>query len=538
MKSGVGNPRKLSRSPEEAQARSEAKRRCTTRNDLGKGSREVNEGQAEVSLPRKTSSQDEVGGAYGKNRTEHSLREGAPGKEAEKPNQTYTATGGTRSEVRREGQTGTACDEETGDKTEELMEEVLRRENLIEAYRRVKRNKGAAGVDGMEVEELLAYCQENWGRIREELESGEYMPKAIRGVEIPKGNGGKRVLGIPVVVDRLIMQALLQRLTPRVDPTFSESSYGYRPGRSAQEAIRKAREYVREGYSWVVDIDIEKFFDGVDHDIMMSRMARRIKDKRVLKLLRRFLQAGMVKGGVEKRRREGTPQGSPISPMLGNILLDEVDKELEKRGHRFCRYADDTVVYVKSAAAGRRVMASMEKFLKKQLKLKMNREKSAVVRPWESKFLGYSFTEEKKPRVRISGKSLLRLKEKLKPHWKRGRGRKIETTIRELNRIITGWVSYYRQTEVKWVLRNLDKWIRRRIRCLVWRQWKRPRTRLRRLLKQKIPRHTAMAAAYTKAGPWKASRLPAMHMAYPNKKLKEMGLKSLLDEHRRFAHSI
>ena len=466
------------------------------------------------------------------------MREVAPVKEEEKPNQTYGSPGGTRGGVGKEGQTGTACNEETGDKTERLMEEVLRRENLLEAYRRVKGNKGAAGVDGMEVEELLGYCQGNWERIREELESGTYMPKAIRGVEIPKGNGKTRLLGIPVVLDRLIMQAVLQRLTPRVEPTFSESSYGYRPGRSAQGAIKKAREYVREGYNWVVDIDLEKFFDRVDHDIMMSRMARRIEDKRVLKLLRRFLQAGMVKGGVERARRKGTPQGSPISPMLSNILLDEVDKELEKRGHRFCRYADDIVVYVKSEAAGRRVKKSLEKFMRKRLKLKMNMEKSAVRRPWESKYLGYSFTEEEEPRLRIAEKSVEKLKEKLKPLWKRGRGRAIEATMKELNRITTGWVSYYRQTEPTWMLRNLDKWIRRRIRNLVWRHWKRPRTRLKKLLSMKIPRRIAMGAAYTRAGPWKASMLPAMHMAYPNKTLKEMGLKSLLDEHRRFAHSI
>jgi RNA-directed DNA polymerase len=418
------------------------------------------------------------------------------------------------------------------------MEEVLRRENLMTAYKRVKRNKGAAGVDGMTVDELMPYCQKHWERIREQQLEGTYKPQPIRAVEIPKPNGGTRKLGIPVVVDRLIMQAMLQVLTPIYDPKFSDNSHGYRPGRSAHDAVKRAREYIREGYDWVVDLDLEKFFDRVNHDVLMSRLARRIKDKRILRQMRRYLQAGIMTDGPVSKRLEGTPQGSPLSPLLSNILLDELDKELEERGHRFCRYADDLNVYVKSEAAGKRVMRSLEKFLSKRLRLKVNREKSAVARPWERVFLGYSFTDEQESRARVSPKSVKRLKQKLKPHWKRGRGQNIKKTISELNKTISGWVSYYRLSELVWPLKKLDSWIRRRIRCIIWRQWKRPKTRIKKLLKLKIAFHIAKATAYNNAGPWKCARLPGMQMAYSNKALEQMGLKSLFDEHRRIAYSM
>jgi len=466
------------------------------------------------------------------------MREEGSAKRGAKPARVMEANGGTGSNRGNESQARAACDENAGDGTSRLMEEVLRRENLIEAHKRVKRNKGAPGVDGMTVDELMPYCRKHWDEIRGQLLVETYKPRPIRPKEISKPNGGIRMLGIPVVLDRLIMQALLQVLTPIFDPTFSKSSHGYRPGHSTHDAVRCAREYVKEGYDWVVDLDLEKFFDRVNHDVLMSRVARKVEDKRVLRLIRRYLQAGIMIDGLSSPRTEGTPQGSPLSPLLSNVLLDELDKELELRGHRFCRYADDVSVYVKSEAAGKRVMASIEKFLSKRLRLKVNREKSTVARPWERKFLGYSFTDEPQPRTRVSPESEERLRKKLKPVWKRGRGQSVKTTIVRLNQIIVGWVSYYRLSELVWPFKKLDSWIRRRIRWVIWRHWKTPKTRLKRLLQLGVPYHVAKPTAYNNAGPWKSSRLPGMHTAYPNKTLKQMGLKSLLDEYRRFAHSM
>ncbi|MCP4605335.1 MAG: group II intron reverse transcriptase/maturase [Proteobacteria bacterium] len=418
------------------------------------------------------------------------------------------------------------------------MEEVLRRENLIEAHKRVRRNKGAPGVDGMTVDELMPYCRKHWEEIRGQLLDETYKPRPMRAVEISKPNGGTRMLGIPVVLDRLIMQALLQVLTPIFDPTFSESSHGYRPGRCTHDAVRRAREYVTEGYDWAVILDLEKFFDRVNHDVLMSRVVRKVKDKRVLRLIRRYLQAGIMTDGLSSPRTEGTPQGSPLSPLLSNILLDELDKELEARGHRFCRYADDVSVFVKSEAAGKRVLASLEKFLSKRLRLKVNREKSVVTRPWESVILGYSFSDEPRPKTLVSPKSVKRLKQKLKPVWKRGRGQSVKMTIVTLNRIIIGWASYFRLSERDWVFKKLDGWIRRRIRWIIWRQWKRPRTRLKKLRQLGVPGHVARAIAYSNVGPWNASKQVGMHIAFPNNALKQMGLRSLLDEYRRFEHSM
>ncbi len=454
------------------------------------------------------------------------------------PARAPAVNGGTGSGRSNGSQATTVRDDKTGDKTTRLMEEVLRRENLIEAHKRVKRNKGAPGVDGMTVEELMPFCREHWDEIRRKLLDETYMPRPIRAVEIPKPNGGKRLLGIPVVVDRLIMQAMLQVLTPIFEPTFSKSSHGYRPGRSTHDAVKSARECITQGYDWIVTLDLEKYFDSVQHDVLMSRIARKVKDKRVLRLIRRYLQAGILIDGLVSPRIKGTPQGSPLSPLLSNALLDELDKELEERGHRFCRYADDVTIFVKSEAAGKRVLTSVEKFLTKRLRLKVNRDKSAVARPWDSNILGYSFTKESTPRMQVSSKSVSRLKQKLKPEWRKGRGRSVKATITKLNQIIVGWVTYYRLSEIAWSFENLDKWIRHRFRCIFWRSWKRSKTRLKKLIKLGVPPHVAIANVYSDAGPWRASRHPGMHTAFPNKVLKQIGLKSLLDEYRRRAYSM
>lgn len=466
------------------------------------------------------------------------MSEAGSGKREEMPERSSEANGGTENNRGNESQTRTARNEKAGDGTSKLMEEVLRRENLIEAHKRVKQNKGAPGVDGMTVDELLPHCQKHWEEIRSQLLEETYMPRPIKAVEIPKPNGGTRMLGIPVVLDRLIMQALLQVLTPIFDPTFSENSHGYRPGRNAHGAVKSAEAYVTAGYDWLVSLDLEKFFDRVQHDVLMSRVARKVRDKRVLRLIRRYLQAGIMQEGLTSPRKEGTPQGSPLSPLLSNVLLDELDKELEERGHRFCRYADDVTVFVKSEAAGKRVLLTLEKFLSKRLRLKVNQEKSSVARPWDSVILGYSFTNEARPRLRISQKSMDKLKHKLKTEWRKGRGRSVKTTIAEFNTIIVGWISYFRLAELVWPLKKLDTLFRRRIRWLFLRHWKTPRTTLKKLLQLGVPFHVAKPTAYANAGPWKSSKLPGIQMAYPNETLKQMGLRSLLDEQRRFALSM
>jgi len=364
------------------------------------------------------------------------------------------------------------------------MEAVVARENLLEAYARVMSNKGAAGVDEMPVERLKPYLQEHWAQIKAELLKGAYQPQAVRCVEIPKPNGGVRQLGIPTVVDRLIQQALHQVISPLFEPNFSESSYGFRPGRSAQQAVSAAREYVAEGRRWVVDLDLEKFFDRVNHDIMMSRLARRIRDKRVLGLIRRYLQAGMMTGGIVSQRTEGTPQGGPLSPLLSNVLLDELDKELERRGHKFCRYADDCNIYVQSRSAGERVMKSVTRFLSERLRLKVNAEKSAVARPWERKFLGYTMTWHKQPRLKAAPESIRRLKAKVRLIFREGRGHSLSQVIKGLNQLLRGWIQYFRLAEVKGIYEELDGWIRRKLRCLLWRQWKRPFTRAKNLMRR------------------------------------------------------
>lgn len=416
------------------------------------------------------------------------------------------------------------------------MEEVLSRDNMLAAYRRVLSNKGAPGVDGITVDELSALVWARWEAIREELLSGSYTPNAVRKVEIPKPGGkGVRMLGIPTVLDRLLQQALLQVLTPLFDPTFSDASFGFRPGRSAHQALDRAQEHIAAGHRWVVDMDLEKFFDRVNHDVLMSRLARRIEDKRILKLIRRYLQAGMMEGGVTSQRSEGTPQGGPLSPLLSNVLLDELDKELERRGHRFVRYADDCNIYVHSRRAGERVLDATERFLRERLRLVVNRDKSAVDRPWKRKFLGYTFTMHYQPRFKVAPESVQRFKNRLREMFRQGRGRSQRSVLAELRPVMTGWVSYYRKSEVRKTFEELDQWIRRKLRAILWRQWKRNWTRARELTRRGLSRERAWTSATNGRGPWWNAGASHMNQAVPTRVLSQMGLVSLVLVARRLA---
>ena len=445
---------------------------------------------------------------------------------------------GTGEGTRAARQTGTARGESSGDEGLTLIEQVVRRENLVAAHARVVRNGGAPGIDGMTVDDLMPYCRQHWARLREQLLSGTYVPQPVRRVEIPKPDGtGMRVLGIPTVLDRFIQQALLQVLSPLFDPTFSDASYGFRPGRSTHQAVQRAREHIAAGHRWVVDVDLEKFFDRVNHDVLMARVARRLKDKRVLGLIRRYLQAGMMEGGLVSPRPEGTPQGGPLSPLLSNILLDEWDRELERRGHHFVRYADDCNVYVRSKAAGERVLASLERWLMQRLRLRVNRDKSGVARPWTRKFLGYSVTWDRAARLRVSPAAVKRLKTKLRGMLRQGRGRRLADVVADLNLATRGWVVYFRLAEVKASFEDLDKWLRRKLRCVMWRQWKRPRTRLHELRRRGLDEARAHVSAYNGHGPWWNAGASHMHAAVPTAVLRQLGLLSLLDEHQRLARA-
>lgn len=415
-----------------------------------------------------------------------------------------------------------------------LLEVALERSNMMRAYQRVVENKGAPGVDGLTVLELKPWLVAHWETIKQALLAGEYMPRAVRKVEIPKPQGGVRILGIPCALDRLIQQALHQTLQPLFEPGFSESSYGFRPGRNAHQAVQAAREYVAEGRRWTVDLDLEKFFDRVNHDVLMARVRRKVKDAGVLKLIRRYLEAGMMEGGITSARSEGTPQGSPLSPLLSNILLDDLDRELEKRGHRFCRYADDCNIYVKSERSGQRVRQSITAFLEQRLKLKVNADKSAVARPWERKFLGYSMTWHRKPKLKIASQSRQRLAEKIRLALRRGRGQSMQQVIKGLNPVLRGWMAYFQLTEVKNALEELDGWLRHKLRALLWRQWKRVYARARNLIKAGIDKVRAWQSATNGRGPWWNGAASHMNQAFPKSWFDHMGLVSLVDTHRRF----
>jgi RNA-directed DNA polymerase len=412
-----------------------------------------------------------------------------------------------------------------------LIERLVERKNMRKAYTRVMRNKGAAGIDKMTVEALMPYLKEKWPEIREQLVKGEYNPRPVRRVEIPKPGGGVRQLGIPTVLDRLIQQAIYQILSPIFEPEFSRSSYGFRPGRSAHEAILKAKEYQSDGRRWVVDMDLAKFFDEVNHDKLMSKIAKKVKDKKVLVLIRSYLQAGVMSGGLVKASDKGTPQGGPLSPLLSNIVLDDLDKELERRGHAFCRYADDCNIYVRSRRAGQRVFESITEFVEKKLKLKVNREKSAVARPYRRKFLGYSFTWHKQPRIRIPKETVKRLRTHLKTIFRRGRGRNLQRFITEdLNPVVRGWINYFRLAEVKTFAEDIDGWIRRRLRLILWKQWKRSWTRRKRLIAAGLSEERAVMSAFNRRGSWWNSGASHMNDAFRKKFFDRLGLVSMLDE--------
>jgi RNA-directed DNA polymerase len=407
------------------------------------------------------------------------------------------------------------------------MEAVVERENLKQALAQVRRNKGAAGIDRMSVDALPAYLKEHWPTIRAQLLDGTYKPKPVRRVEIPKASGGMRPLGIPTVLDRFIQQAMMQVLQADWDGMFSETSFGFRPGRSAHQAVERAQAYIASGHTVVVDIDLEKFFDRVNHDILMGLVAKRVADKRILKLIRAFLNAGMMEGGLVSPTEEGTPQGGPLSPLLSNLMLDVLDKELEKRGHRFVRYADDCNVYVRSQKAGERVMAGIEKFLEKRLKLKVNTAKSAVAKPSVRKFLGFSFTGGKEPRRRIAPQVIARFKAKVRELTRRTCGRSLAQVIKELSIYLIGWRGYFGFCQTPSVLRALDEWTRRRLRAIAWKQWKYGRARFAELRRRGVGRDLAAQTAGSPHGPWRLANSPALAVALPNTFFGSLGLASV-----------
>jgi RNA-directed DNA polymerase len=439
----------------------------------------------------------------------------------------------SRSEAPRDSGEGTESfaakrDAESPASSEQLMEEVCGRKNCQQALARVKRNKGSAGVDGMTVEQLPAYLKQHWPAIREQLLRGTYRPQPVKRVEIPKPDGGMRQLGIPTVLDRFIQQAVMQVLQGRWDRTFSHSSYGFRPGRSAHQAVAKAQQYIAAGYGWVVDLDLEKFFDRVNHDKLLAQIAKRINDKQLLKLIRAFLRAGVMEGGLVSPVDEGTPQGGPLSPLLSNIVLDELDRELERRGHRFVRYADDSNIYVRSQRAGERVMTSIKQFITRQLKLNVNEQKSAVARPWERKFLGFSFTWQREPKRRIAPKAIARFKQRVRELTRRTRGVSVATMVEQLGRYLTGWRGYFGFCQTPSVMQRLDRWLRRRLRSVVWKQWKRNPVRFAELRKRGMSRDLAAQTAGSAHGPWRLSNSPALAMALPNAYFASLGLPSLV----------
>jgi RNA-directed DNA polymerase len=413
--------------------------------------------------------------------------------------------------------------------TERLMEEVCELENCKQALQRVKANKGSPGVDGMTVEELPDYLKQHGLEIGEQLRNGTYQPQPVLRVEIEKPDGGgMRKLGIPTVLDRFVQQAVLQVLQKRWDPTFSEHSHGFRPGHSARQAVHEAQQYIAEGHRWVVDLDLEKFFDRVNHDRLLAAVAERVADKRMLKLIRAFVEAGVMEDGLVSPLDEGTPQGGPLSPLLSNLVLDELDRELERRGHRFVRYADDCNIYVSSERAGQRVMESVTRFITHRLKLKVNQAKSAVARPGQRKFLGFSFTSEREPRRRIAPKAIDRFKKKIREQTRRTRSISLSQMIKEITTYLRGWLGYFGDCQTPSALQSLETWLRRRFRSVVWKQWKRGRTRFRELRKRGASPDLAARTAGSSHGPWRIANSPALKIALPNAYFAQLGLPSMV----------
>jgi RNA-directed DNA polymerase len=410
--------------------------------------------------------------------------------------------------------------------TEHLMEAICDSDNIETALRAVVRNKGAPGVDGITVQQLPGILKARWSEIENQLLQGRYQPQPVRRVRIPKPAGGTRDLGIPTVIDRMIQQAVLQRLRPQWDPTFSEHSYGFRPGRSAHQAVAEAQAYVIEGYRFVVDIDLAKFFDRVNHDRLMAAVSARVSDQRVLRLIRGYLRAGVLNGGLFEESGEGTPQGGPLSPLLSNLVLDELDRELERRSHRFVRYADDCNIYVRSEKAGRRVMASLTRFIERRLKLQINTEKSAVARPWHRSFLGFTVKDDPAFRRCIADKAVTRFKDRVRELTRRHRGVSLEKMITDLNPFVRGWAGYFGFSQWR-ELPSLDGWIRRRLRCVVWVQWKTRGQRYRELRRLNVPERSASAAIFSPKGFWRLSSSEALHRAFTKARFRRLGLLSM-----------
>lgn len=412
--------------------------------------------------------------------------------------------------------------------TEQLMEQVCERENCLRALKQVRANGGSPGIDGMSVHQLRPYLIENWVEIRERLLRGDYRPQAVRRVEIEKPDGGQRKLGIPVVVDRFIQQAVQQVMQRQWDPTYAAQSYGFRPGRSAQQAVSQAQSYIASGYRWVVDIDLEKFFDRVNHDRLMGAIAKRVKDKRMCKLIRGFLTAGVMEQGIVSATREGTPQGGPLSPLLSNLVLDELDRELQRRRLRFVRYADDCNIYVRSERAAQRVMKAISRFITKKLKLKVNVEKSAVGRPWQRKFLGFSFTSQRSPKRRIAPQARIRFESRIRQLTRRTRGVSLPELIRELSSYMQGWRSYFGYCQTPTVLKELQVWVERRIRAVAWKQWKSGKRRFQQLRCLGLNVEEAAPTAKSQRGPWRIANSLALKWALSSTYLRSLGLPSLI----------
>lgn len=431
-------------------------------------------------------------------------------------------------ETKREREAGVIDD------TSNLLERILARDNMLKAMKRVIANKGSHGVDNMRVDELRPFIIEHWLTIKQKLLEGKYYPSPVRRVEIPKADGSRRLLGIPTVLDRLIQQAIAQELSAIYEPTFSQHSYGFRPLRSAHQAILQAKEYINQGNRWVVDTDLEKFFDKVNHDILMERLSRKIKDKRVLRLIRKYLESGIMVNGIKISSEEGTPQGGPLSPLLANILLDEVDKELEKRGHRFCRYADDLNIYVRSKKAGQRVMKSIQRLIEGKLKLKVNQAKSAVDIVSRRKFLGFSFYFSKHgAEIRIHEKSYQRFKDKIRELTNRNRSMNNEYRLAKLRQYTTGWINYFGIAKAKTKLKSLEEWMRRRIRACIWKQWKKIKTRGNNLIKLGVPKWKAWEFANTRKGYWRISNSPILATTLTNQYIENLGYNSI---YKRYCH--